>query len=215
MDYSVYNLFGLDQESPPCEVLKKCISVIAQWKIEDITSKMFESMPREEALVNANAVYNEGHLYLKTAASMLMDPSARQCYDAWLEALENPSLEKNALTKARFLWYNQQNNTVKFSKSMLKCLGDEVTTVCKTVPNPTLSIPKPICRQCRCHFNFNDPYLVLHCHCTTRVGHEECLHNFHQQCNGKCPVCRQTLLMRYQVSKYLFWNVREKFKLVL
>ena len=215
MDYSVYTLFGLDPKSTPREVLKKCIYVIAEWQIKKVTSKLLETMPREIALVNAKKVYEEGHQYLKTSAAMLMDPSARQCYDAWLEVLENPSQENRALTKARFLWYNQQNNSVKFSESMLKCLGDGINTKSKNTKVTTKTIPSPICRQCRCEFDFYDPFLVLHCHCTTRVGHNECLTNFHTQCNGKCPVCRQTLLMRYQVSKYLFWNVRDKFKLIM
>jgi len=217
MDYSVYNLFGLDHKSTPREVLDKCISVIAEWDIDKVTKQLLASMPREQALVNANKVYNEGQVYLKTSASMLMDPSARQCYDAWLEVVQTPSPEKKALTKARFLWYNQQNNMVKFSEAMMKCLGDDVNSICKAPPSkrPKSIKTKPICRQCRCDFDFNEPYLVLHCHCTTRVGHNECMTQFHKRCNGKCPVCRQQLLMRYQVSKYLFWNVRDKFKLIL
>jgi len=215
MEYSAYTLFGLEHNSTPREVLNKCIAVIDKWKIEDITFQLLQAMPREQAMVNAKQLYDEGQYYLKTTASMLMDPSARQCYDAWLEVMGGvPSPEKRALTKARFIWFNQQCNAVKFSKAMMKCLGDQMSTVAKAPP-PKKMKTKPICRQCRCAFDFNEPYLVLHCHCTTRVGHNECLDQFHKQCNGKCPVCRQPLLMRYQISKYLFWNVKDKFKLIL
>jgi hypothetical protein len=214
MMYSVYQLFGLDPTASPQFVLNKCISACDEWTLENVTSRLLQKMPREQALVCVKQVYDEGHKYLKTSASMLMDPSARQCYDAWLDTLSNPTAEKKALTKARFLWYNQQNNTVKFSETMLKSLGDEVSCV-KNKKQKKMVPVKPICRECRCNFDFDEPYLVLHCHCTTRVGHNECLSNFNQRCKGKCPVCRQQLLMRSQVSKYLFWNVKEKFKLIL
>ena len=214
MEYSVYVLFGLDQTSSPRDVLKQCSLVCSTWTLEKVNSKLLQSMTREQAMVNVKTVFADGHQYLKTAASMLMDPSARQCYDAWLDVLVSPTKEKKALTKARFLWHNQQNTSVKFTETMMKCLGDEVSCTNRKKQQQHTPV-HPICRQCRCKFDFADPYLVLHCHCTTRVGHDECLTLFHDRCNGKCPVCRQTLLMRYQVSKYLFWNVKDKFKLIL
>ena len=73
---------------------------------------------------------------------------------------------------------------------------------------------KPQCRACRCSFDFTDEYLVLHCHCTTRVGHKQCLEDFSSRVKHKCPVCRKPLLKRHQVSKYLFWNVKEKYKFI-
>ena len=145
---------------------------------------------------------------------MLLNPSAKQCYDAWLDTRISPSPEKNTLTRSRLLWFNQTNNNIHFSDSMIKAIG---TTVGAEKPPKTSTkniISNPTCRACRCPFDFSEDYLVLHCHCTTRVGHVSCLSNFAERVSHKCPVCRQQLLKRHQVSKYLFWNVKEKYKFI-
>lgn len=214
MKTSVYALFGLDSKSSPHEILKECRAKCDQWTLETVTLRLKETMSVEQAVVQAKRVYDVGETYLKSSASMLLDPSARQCYDAWLDVVEQPTPEKKALTKARFLWFNQQDNVVQFSEAMLPCLGDKVVSVRTNKKRKRMCI-EPICRECRCEFDLKQDYLVLHCHCTTRVGHVECLTNFNTRNGHKCPVCRQQLLMRHQVSKYLFWNVKEKFKFVV
>jgi hypothetical protein len=214
MNTSVYALFGLDSKSSPHDILKQCRDKCDQWTLETVTHRLKETMAVEQAVVNAKSVYDAGDTYLKSSASMLLDPSARQCYDAWLDVVDNPTPEKKALTKARFLWFNQQDNIVKFSEAMLSCLGDKVVSI-KPQRKRKRMCTQPICRECRCGFDFQEKYLVLHCHCTTRVGHVECLTNFDTRNGHKCPVCRKQLLMRHQVSKYLFWNVKEKFKFVV
>ena len=129
MNTSVYALFGLDSKSSPHEILKECRAKCDQWTLETVTLRLKETMSVEQAAVNAKTVYDVGDSYLKSSASMLLDPSARQCYDAWLSVLESPTPEKKALTKARLLWFNQQDNVVKFSEAMLASLGDKVISV--------------------------------------------------------------------------------------
>ena len=144
---------------------------------------------------------------------MLLDPSARQCYDAWLDVQAVSTPEKVSLTRARLSWFNGQASTFTFSESMIEQLeSPEQVQIKRSVKRKFTT--EPICRGCDESFNFQDPYLVLHCHCTTRVGHVKCMQEFADEIKNKCPVCRQRLLHRHQVSKYLFWNVKKKFKFI-
>tara|TARA_B110001452_G_scaffold267387_1_gene277090 strand:- start:3623 stop:4267 length:645 start_codon:yes stop_codon:yes gene_type:complete len=213
MDYSSYALLKLSKQSSPMEILEKCKQYCQEWTLTTVQQKLSLQMSREEAAVCAVDVYEKGKAYLTSIATMLLDPSARQCYDAWLDVRKNNSPELAALTKARFQWFNSTSKNIRFSEFMLESLSHTKIVQPKAPPLRELS-SKPVCRQCQCHFDFEKPYLVLHCDCTTRVGHVECIQDFATRVNNKCPVCRQKLLQRHQISKYLFWNVKEKFKFI-
>ena len=213
MDSSVYKLFGLSPEASPPEILRKCKQYCSRWTMSSVKARLCTIMPLEEASVSVEKIFNDGELYLKSASAMLLDPSARQCYDAWLDAVNNPSPEKNKLTRSRLLWFNNTGSRVYFSESMLKNLTSETVVAPQKISKTSMG-SQPRCRVCRCCFKFSDKYLVLHCHCTTRVGHVDCLNGFVDRVKNKCPVCRQHLLKRNQVSKYLFWNVKEKYKFI-
>lgn len=213
MDYSSYTLLNITRQASPIEILEKCKQYCQEWTLTAVQQKLCLQMSREEAAVCAIDVYNNGKSYLTSIATMLLDPSARQCYDAWLDVRKNGAPELAALTKSRFQWFNSTSKNLRFSESMLESLSSTDVQPPKPPPSRKLS-SKPLCRQCHCHFDFDEPYLVLHCDCTTRVGHVECLRHFSTRVSEKCPVCRQKLLERHQVSKYLFWNVKEKFKFI-
>jgi len=213
MDTSVYALFGLAPEASPRDILERCKSYCSDWNVSAVRLGLLESQSVEEATVNAVRVHAEGRAYLKSAGAMLLDPSARQCYDAWLDACSSPSPEKITLTRSRLLWFNQTTSGVRFGDSMIAALKDMPRKrVASSTGTSVASRPK--CRSCLSEFNFSEDYLVLHCHCTTRVGHVGCLTDFSNSVGDKCPVCRQQLLKRHQVSKYLLWNVREKYKFI-
>lgn len=214
MSESVYDLFGLAEEASPHDILRQCKAHCETWTLRNVRSKLRETMSQEAAAVAAETVFADGAAYLKTSAAMLLDPSARQCYDAWLNTKRNPTPETMALTRSRLLWFNQTNKNVHFSEKMLKTLGDASMKPPAPHVHTKKVIANPKCRMCRSNFDFNEDYLVLHCHCTTRVGHVGCLNDFAERVRHKCPVCRQTLLKRHQVSKYLFWNVKEKYKFI-
>jgi len=208
----VYQLLKISKTASPIEIMEKCKQYCAEWSLSAVQHKLSRQMSREEAAVCAADVWKHGKNYLNSLATVLLDPSARQCYDAWLEVKDSGSPEMIALTRARIQWFNSMSTNVRFSENMLKCLDD---TEVQPKPPPMRELSsKPICRQCQCPFDFNSPYLVLHCDCTTRVGHVSCIKNFSARVKHKCPVCRQRLLQRHQVSKYLFWNVKEKFKFI-
>ena len=210
---SVYALFNISHTADPHEILMKCKEYCSRWTLKSVLEDLTERFGPVHAGNNAQNVYSEGEIYLKTTAAMLLDPSARQCYDAWLDAIRSDSPEKKKLTRSRLLWFNDTDSKVCFSESMIESLDDETPPKkkAKTVHKITTQSE---CRICRNPFKFSERYLVLHCHCTTRVGHPECLEQFSKNVSNKCPVCRQHLLKRHQVSKYLFWNVKEKYKFV-
>lgn len=213
MDSSVYSLLGLPQQCSPQEVMARCQSYLEEWTLTAVARKLRRTMSPVEAAVMSQKVFSEGAAYLKAAAAMLMDPSARQCYDAWLDVQTNPTPEKIALTRARLSWFNGQTEGIRFADNMIASLETSATVPTKRRTKRKFST-KPLCRKCSEPFSFQDPYLVLHCHCTTRVGHVKCMNEFAQEIGHKCPVCRQQLLQRHQVSKYLFWNVKKKFKFI-
>lgn len=216
MTSSAYDLFGLDEAASPADVLRQCKNCLSQWTVASVRARLGTCMPMSEACVNTESVYKDGLAYLKSSAMVLLEPSARQCYDAWLDAVRTGNHEKITLTRARLLWFNKTESSVKFSEGMIKALKDTCAPVAETPAKPGRRDPnvEPQCRACRCPFSFTEEYLVLHCHCTTRVGHVQCMQDFASRVKHKCPVCRKALLKRHQVSKYLFWNVKDKYKFV-
>ena len=211
---SVYDLFNISATASPSEILQKCKDYCAQWTLTAVLEKLTTDFGPVAAANNAQAVYSEGEIYLKSTAAVLFDPGARQCYDAWLDAVDSDSPEKKKLTRSRLLWFNDTAAKVCFSESMIKALGDSALGPHKKAKIRHKFNTHPECRICRAPFELSERHLVLHCHCTTRVGHPECLARFSKSVSNKCPVCRQHLLKRHQVSKYLFWNVKEKYKFV-
>ena len=216
----IYSLFDLEKSADSLTILDRCTAKIKKWTLEKVLEKM-NSRNEMHGAINMKSLYEEGRKYIRVSASILLDPGARQCYDAYLDCMHKPSSEKIALTKARIVWYNSnQNNSVEFSNTMIinleKAISVDEPSTEKTAKRQKISkkISKPICRQCRCEFDFNKSYLVLHCHCSTRCGHNECMEDFKERSGGKCPVCRKKLLERHQISKYLFWQHKEKFKFI-
>ena len=214
MSVSVYSLFGLQPTSCPFEILEKCKSHCEQWTLASVTDTLKKTQSLAEASVNAQRIHTEGEIYLKSSAAILLDPSARQCYDAFLNATQsNATTASKKLTRSRLLWFNSNASDIVFSQEMIDMIQIEPNKTPKKKQKRCIK-SKPHCRECLAPFDFNQPYLVLQCHCTTRVGHPTCLEGFNSRVGGKCPVCRQTLLKRQQVSKYLFWNVKQKYKFI-
>jgi len=220
---NIYELFHVRQSANSMEILENCKKQLSEWKFETVFLELKRKVSHLQASLNIKRVFEEGEEYLKVSARILLNPETRQTYDAYLDTMQNPTSEKIKLTKARIQWFNLNNNAVIFSKNMLKRLSDANVGPFRkkeTIENlpkrqkKSHGDVKPICRQCRSEFDFNDDYLVLHCDCSTRTGHFECMNSFKERMKGNCPVCRKTLLKRVQISKYLFWQNKEKFKLI-
>lgn len=217
MEYSAYDLLKVRADASPQEIMRRCEEYCQRWNMKDIRTQLAECMSAEEAATLAIQVFRDGDQYIRSVASMLLDPSARQCYDAWLEAKKTTSSsEIRRLAKARISWFNQCGHPIAFSPTMIEDIGSHTEDQKKNTQAERDMPTQPLCRECQKPFDFKTPYLVLHCHCTTRVGHTDCMHRFASSCKmSKCPVCRQQLLKRRQVSKYLFWNVKQKYRFIL
>ncbi len=217
MDHSVYGLFGLSRDTSPNIILSRCKDYCGAWTMSDVRQKLSNCHGESISALNSELVHDFGKSYLNAAAAILIDPSAKQCYDAWLDARSSGSPEKVKLTRSMLLWYNQTSTNITFSKKMIDQLVPIPEGPSTLVPTKTQTVQvstSPKCRCCRSEFDFSEDYLILNCHCTTRVGHVGCMNDFSERMNGKCPVCRQQLLKRHQVSKYLFWNVKDKYKFI-
>jgi len=214
MNYSAYSFLDARRDASPHDIMNRCQEYISKWTLTSVRERLKHVVPGEHMAMVAAKVHHEGNVYIRSMASVLLDPSARQCYDAWLDVQESSSPEKLALTKARMSWFNQTQNKLMFGPDMMSLMSQS-GPVKLASPKPKQQHCEPKCRECRKAFDLKKSYLVLHCHCTTRVGHESCMRQFKIKCtNGKCPVCRQCLLERRQVSKYLFWNVKQKYKFI-
>ncbi len=79
------------------------------------------------------------------------------------------------------------------------------------VPNNVDESIKKLCRYCS--KPLGDQHHIVQCQCTARIGHMDCGEGFFNEFKGKCPVCKQMLLKRHDVSKYLWWNAKSKYKI--
>ena len=148
--------------------------------------------------------------HIDSSASLLLDPSTKDCYDAVLAASNRP---QQTLAKARVDYLNSQKGAVVFDDSVyellpLACKEAKVVGGLKTE-----SKPKPLsCRWCKKEFSLSN-YKIYQCKCTARIGHKQCADDFEMEYTGRCPVCRSKLLARHEISKYMFWSVESKFKM--
>lgn len=214
MEYNVYHLLKVSPSAPPVEIMTKCQEYCERWTREAVQHRLEKHMSNAEAVVSSQHIWQEGERYIKSLAAMLLDPPARNCYDAWLDAIRSPTPEKNSLMRARIQWFNSSmhSSPITFSKAMLEALSDTPPKKKKAKTCVRTASLQPNCRACSKPFSFDNPYTVFHCHCTTRVGHTDCMAEFSTRFSGRCPVCRNKMLKRHEISKYLFWNVRDKYR---
>ena len=218
MEYNVYNLLKLPKTASSNDIMQKCQEYCERWTCENVQRRLEKQMSVVEAIKASQKIWSEGQEYIKSLAVMLLDPAARECYDAWLDTLESPSFEKNQLMRSRLQWFNSNmhSSPIVFSDSMIQELNQKSCTKSCTqaTKNVRIASLKPNCRICNKSFSFDEPFIAFHCHCTTRVGHTDCLNDFSSRFKNKCPVCRSKLLVRHTISKYLFWNVRDKYRFI-
>ena len=206
---SLYDLFGLDGNANAFDIETAGKSALRT--INPTTVKQF--------IINHNLPYTDEEIFtlinnmkkhIDSSASLLLDPSTKDCYDAVLAASNRP---QQTLAKARVDYLNSQKGAVVFDDSVyellpLACKEAKVVGGLKTE-----SKPKPLsCRWCKKEFSLSN-YKIYQCKCTARIGHKQCADDFEMEYTGRCPVCRSNLLARYEISKYMFWSVESKFKM--
>ena len=206
---SLYELFGLSSNANAFDIETAGKSALRT--INPTTVKQF--------IINHNLPYTDEEIFtlinnmkkhIDSSASLLLEPSTKDCYDAVLSA-STPT--QQTLAKARIDYLNSQKGAVVFDDSVyqllpLACKEAKVVGGLKTE-----SKPKPLsCRWCKKEFSLSN-YKIYQCKCTARIGHKQCADDFEMEYAGRCPVCRSNLLARYEISKYMFWSVEDKFKM--
>ena len=155
--------------------------------------------------------------YTLQSGMIILNPSTRDCYDSWLEAMENPSVKSHSIAYQRMKWFNahiDRNSGTIFDTSMLNKLMLAKQYYVRQKPY-TSSKTKPICRWCEKDMNIHEKEntKIYQCKCTARIGHKKCGESFYKEYKGRCPVCRTNLLYRDNLSKYMFWSIDNKYKI--
>lgn len=181
---------------------------------ENIRNDLVKNTPNtmEQANVLAEQLVPTCRAHISRIIQILTEPGARDCYDAWLNA---STMEQKQLTNARIQWYNanRQEHQVGFSKDFLfEGYSAPTTSNIKVVPSNTKECREILCRYCRTTVN-EDPPHIIKCHCTARIGHRKCGNEFLSTYENKCPICRENLCIRKDVSKYLFWNTDSRWSI--
>lgn len=212
---SIYELFNVEPTSHPYDIEKsiksrlraiKRADVMKQWSInggnvEDI-DKLIEYMK----------------FYIIQSGMIILNPSSKNCYDAWLKSIDSTSSSLQTLTYHRIKWFNAHRTSecVSFDEILLKELTLAVPYKVKDESTPdTYKSAKGLkCRWCDDNMDLKmKTHLIYQCKCTARIGHENCARKFDKEYKGRCPVCRSTLLPRRDVSKYMFWSIDNKYKI--
>lgn len=181
----------------------------------DSDSSLISSRCRElqDRLMTSGDVDAESmRIYLCSTAIMLLEPSSRQCYDLWLDALRDQTPIKIKMARAQIEWFNAHNAHLglRFDTNMLDQLPS-INSKPVATPNHVDESIKKLCRYCS--KPLGDQHHIVQCQCTARIGHMDCGEGFFNEFKGKCPVCKQMLLKRHDVSKYLWWNAKSKYKI--
>lgn len=190
----VYALLGVSSDSDSSLISSRCREL--QDRLLSSGDKDAESM----------------RLYLCSTAIMLLEPSSRQCYDLWLDALRDQTPIKVKMARAQIEWFNAHNAHLglRFDTTMLSqlpCMDSKPVAKIQNVIGGT----EKLCRYCS--KSLGDQHHIVQCQCTARIGHVDCGEGFFNEFKGKCPVCKQMLLKRHDISKYLWWNAKQKYKI--
>ena len=206
---SLYELFGLSTNANAFDIETAGKSALRT--INPTTVKQFiikNNLPYTDDEIST--LINNMKKHIDSSASLLLDPPTKDCYDAVLAASTKP---QQTLAKARIDYLNSQKGAVVFDDSVyqllpLACKEAKVVGGLKIE-----SKPKPLsCRWCKKEFSISN-YKIYQCKCTARIGHKQCADDFEMEYAGRCPVCRTNLLARYEISKYMFWSIEDKFKM--
>ena len=195
----VYAILGVSPESDSTIISRRC---------RDMQARLRHSCDKDaEAMLS----------YLASTAIMLLEPSSRQCYDLWMCAMRHKQPMTIKMAKAQIEWFNAHNGHLGFlfDKRMLHMMPDvvrasDVTQATKTCMDTT---QQKLCRHCSRPLQDQKHIHIVQCQCTARIGHIDCGEGFVREFKNKCPVCKTTLLVRTDISKYLWWNAKQKYKI--
>jgi hypothetical protein len=208
---SIYDLFSVDKLSHAYDIETAGKSIMRNLNIGSLKQWLNENNINYNN-ENVDILLQNMRRHVSASASVLLDPGLKDCYDAWLCSLSNPS--KQSIAKARMMYMNAHNCDVQFGEGCFDMISTNDVDVClHPVTSTTFKTNKSLnCRWCKKQFDLNS-FSILQCKCTARIGHSKCADDFYDEYKNRCPVCRTNLLKRKEISKYMFWGIENKFKL--
>ena len=142
--------------------------------------------------------------YIDSVADLLQDSEGRKCYDALVYSHISGNITHHELTRKRIEIYNTQPGVVKIGASMIDAFKPQLQ-----LPDTLRVSLDTICRFCDQKFDHHNESTLL-CKCSSRSGHTLCAELFKSE-HVRCPVCRQALLMRSGISKYMIYGVDKRY----
>jgi len=209
---SIYELFNVQPNSHPYDIEHSIKSRLREIKRTDVLKK-WSAMGGDSKDIDKLMEYMK--FYTIQTGMIILDPTSKNCYDAWVQSISSPSTSVQTLTYQRIKWFNTHcSDSVSFDESILNQLklAKPIQKVNDTTPTQYTNDKNLKCRWCDNHMELKN-HLIYQCKCTARIGHDSCARKFDKEYKGRCPVCRSTLLPRSEVSKYMFWSVDNKYKI--
>ncbi len=211
---SIYELFNVEPTSHPYDIEKSIKSRLREIKRADVV-KLWSVKGGNVGDIDKLMEYMK--FYIIQSGMIILNPSSKNCYDAWLASMQSSSSSQQTLTYHRIKWFNAHGTKghVLFDESLLKGLTLALPYE-KNVTRPSVYKSETIlkCRWCEDSMALTEKnHIIYQCKCTARIGHDNCARNFDKEYKGRCPVCRSTLLPRRDVSKYMFWSIDNKYKI--
>lgn len=188
MDRDLYRLLRLENDCSVADIEQA----------RERAKKLIDASP------NSGLDHARAFEYIDSVADLLQDNEGRQCYDALVYSHISGNMTHHELTRRRIDMYNAQPGVVKIGTSMIDAFKPQLQ-----LPETLKVSLSTICRFCDQKFNHRNESTLL-CKCSSRSGHTLCAELFKSE-HVRCPVCRQQLLMRSGVSKYMIYGVDKRF----
>ena len=198
---SLYDLFCVNNVTHPYDIETSGKSIMRNLNVSSLKSWLRENNI-EYTDENIDTLLVNMKRYVSASASVLLDPGLKDCYDAWLNSLNNTS--RQSIAKARMVYMNAHECDVQFGEGCFNMLTNAKSDF---IQHKYDNLDKKLqhnltCRWCKKIFNM-DSFSILQCKCAARIGHSECANAFSKEYKNRCPVCRSNLLKRKEISKYM------------
>ena len=184
----LYDLLRLKSDASTVDILrasKRCITEISASENE-----------HKEAMCS----------YIKRVCAFLIHPSGHECYTYILKSRRTYVSPLKAKLMLKVIdSFNSGSGRALVSPSMCSSLHDSSSRSLKPLSSCSAMGKTFSCRWCTNSITDKTELYTLICKCSFRSGHEFCGREF-SRVHKRCPICRQQLLKRKGVSKYMFFN---------
>lgn len=152
--------------------------------------------------------------YIKRVCAFLIHPSGRECYAYILKSRRTYISPLKAKLMLKVIdSFNSGSGRKIITQSMCLSLHSASCRTFKKLSSCTDIGKSFSCRWCTNPITDKSSLYTLICKCSFRSGHEFCGKEF-RRVHKRCPICRQQLLQRSGVSKYMFFNTDKMYDII-